>query len=189
MIFSCFPPVESFSIPAGPSKTAPKSGVIEATITLMNPSAAPTLDAPLTMSTREIAELTGKRHDNVMVDARNMLEQLGKAAPDFSGTALVPGPNNSTRSVPVFNLPKDLTLTLVAGYSVPLRHRIVTRLQELEARVAGPALPDLTDPAEAAMAWAQQYREKQALALQTQALALENQTAQGVNTLGSDRQG
>lgn len=88
-----------------------------------------------------------------------------------------------------FNLPKDLTLTLVAGYSVPLRHRIVTRLQELEAQVAGPALPNFADPAEAAMAWAQQYREKQALALQTQALALENQTAQGVNTLGSGRHG
>jgi phage regulator Rha-like protein len=31
-----------------------------------------------TMSTIEVAELTGKRHDNVMVDVRNMLFQLGK---------------------------------------------------------------------------------------------------------------
>lgn len=36
------------------------------------------------------------------------------------------------RSVEMYQLPKDLTLTLVAGYSVPLRHRIVTRWMELE---------------------------------------------------------
>lgn len=50
---------------------------------------------PRKMSSREIAELTGKRHDNVMADTRNMLENLGKAAPEFSGTALVDGPNSA----------------------------------------------------------------------------------------------
>lgn len=89
--------------------------------------------APSTMSSREIAELTGKRHDNVMFDIRTMLTQLEIATPEFSGTALVPGPNNSTRTVAVFNLPKDLTITLVSGYNVVMRHRIVTRWQELEA--------------------------------------------------------
>lgn len=43
------------------------------------------------------------------------------------------------RPVPVFDLPKDLTITLVAGYSAPLRHRIVTRWLELESRA--PAIP------------------------------------------------
>jgi hypothetical protein len=31
---------------------------------------------PLTMSSRDIAELVGKRHDNVMRDIRVMLEEL-----------------------------------------------------------------------------------------------------------------
>lgn len=99
------------------------------------------------MSSREIAELTGKEHKDVMRDARTMLEQLGMTSAQFCAHL----PDSYGRPQPVFNLPKDLTLTLVAGYSVPLRHRIVTRLQELEAQVSRPvaALPNFTDPAEA----------------------------------------
>lgn len=82
------------------------------------------------MSTREIAELTGKDHFNVMRDARTMLEQLGMGALSFEGSYL----SAQGKPLPLLNLPKDLTLTLVAGYSVPLRHKIMTRLQELEAR-------------------------------------------------------
>ena len=39
-----------------------------------------------TMSSREIATLCDKRHDNVMADIRKMLNELGLYAPDFSGT-------------------------------------------------------------------------------------------------------
>lgn len=39
-----------------------------------------------TMSSREIAELCDKRHDNVMADIRKMLDELDIYAPDFSGT-------------------------------------------------------------------------------------------------------
>ena len=38
------------------------------------------------MSSREIATLCDKRHDNVMADIRKMLNELGLYAPDFSGT-------------------------------------------------------------------------------------------------------
>jgi phage regulator Rha-like protein len=117
----------------------------------MNPASAFTkTDPALTMSTREIAELTDKRHDHVTHDAREMLDQLGEDVPKFGGMS----PDAYGRPQPVLNLPKDLTLTLVAGYSVPLRHRIVTRLQELEAQAQGPALPNFGNPAEAARAWA-----------------------------------
>ena len=40
----------------------------------------------LTMSSREIATLCDKRHDNVMADIRKMLDELDIYAPDFSGT-------------------------------------------------------------------------------------------------------
>lgn len=41
----------------------------------------------------------------------------------------------------MIELPKDLTITLVSGYNVQMRHRIVTRWQELESKVSQPAIP------------------------------------------------
>ena len=38
-----------------------------------------------TMNSLEIAELTGKRHDNVMADIDRMFSDLNIDAPDFSG--------------------------------------------------------------------------------------------------------
>lgn len=93
------------------------------------------------MSTREIAELTGKRHDHVLYDTRKMLADLGKDAPEFSGSSQVPGPYGRMVEVPVFNLPKDLTLTLVSGYNVQMRHRIITRWLELEEVNKAPQVP------------------------------------------------
>lgn len=85
-----------------------------------------------TMSSREIAELTKKDHANVLRDARNMLEELGKDAFSFEGIYL----DAYGREQPCINLPKDLTFTLVAGYSAKMRHAIVVRWQELEASQA-----------------------------------------------------
>ncbi len=93
----------------------------------------------LTMSSREIAELTGKRHDNVMADIRNMLDSLNLMSPEFSGIMEVPMPRGGTRSVEVFNLPKDLTITLVSGYNVKMRYAITKRWMELEEQAKGAA--------------------------------------------------
>lgn len=96
---------------------------------------------PLTMSSREIAELCEKNHADVLRDIRVMLEQLGEVASKFAGNYVAA--NGKTN--PCFNLPKDLTLTLVAGYNVVLRKRIIDRWLELEgqgvpAMLTGPQL-------------------------------------------------
>lgn len=96
-------------------------------------------DNSLTMSSLEIAELTGKDHKNVMADIRKMLAELGKAAADFSATAFIDGPNNSKRKIKIFNLPKRETLILVSGYSIAMRARIIDRWQDLERQATGVA--------------------------------------------------
>ena len=62
----------------------------------------------LTMSSREIAELTGKRHDHVIVDIRKMLDGLGLHSPDFSGQYI----DSTGRSLPCFLLPKRETMVM-----------------------------------------------------------------------------
>ncbi|MEG0242642.1 MAG: Rha family transcriptional regulator [Pseudomonas sp.] len=88
----------------------------------------------VTMSSREIAELTGKRHDHVMRDIRNMLSELKITDPKFGGTYL----DGSGRSLPCFHLDRELTETLITGYSIPLRHKVIRRLHDLEEQAARP---------------------------------------------------
>lgn len=85
------------------------------------------------MTSREIAELTGKEHKHVLADILNMMEALGLHSADFSAQYR----DSTGRMLPMFELPKDLTMTLVSGYSIPIRHAIVTRLQALEVQEAG----------------------------------------------------
>ena len=81
------------------------------------------------MSSLEIAELTGKDHKHVMFDIRKMLEELGILADGFTATRKVRG-----REYECFNLPKRETLILVSGYSASMRASIIDRWQELEQK-------------------------------------------------------
>ena len=82
------------------------------------------------MTTLEIAELTGKEHFNVLRDTRNMLTELygENGAIVFECTYI----DSQNKQRPCYNLPKNELLTLVSGYSVPLRAKIIKRLEELE---------------------------------------------------------
>lgn len=86
----------------------------------------------LTMSSREIAELTGKEHKNVLADIRKMLEDIGKTSAEFSADL----PDAYGRMQTAFTLPKRETLILVSSYNTELRAKIIDRWQELEAIVA-----------------------------------------------------
>jgi len=99
------------------------------------------IDCPLTFDhySREIAELTDKRHDNVVRDARAMLTDLYGEGGVLTFEETYIHPQNG-QSYPMFRLPKDLTLTLVAGYNVRLRKRIIDRWMELEKQAALGAL-------------------------------------------------
>jgi phage regulator Rha-like protein len=83
-----------------------------------------------TMSSREIAELTGKDHADVLKDVRKVLEEVGIDGGKFSG--VYKGANNQDR--PCFNLPRRECDLVIAGYSAKYRLAIIDRWIELEAK-------------------------------------------------------
>lgn len=113
----------------------------------------------LTMSSREIAELTGKKHKNVLRDIREMLEALRKDGSDLSHVREDLDSRGYTEN---FHLDRDLTETLISGYSVPLRYRVIRRLHELESSQV-PSIP--TSLPEALRLAADQAEQNQALRL------------------------
>lgn len=86
------------------------------------------------MSSVELSELTGKRHDNVLSDIRKMLAEI--QSPEKSGDYK----DSMGRTQPCLLLDKEETICLVAGYSAQLRIRIIRRWQELEQQVTQPAM-------------------------------------------------
>jgi phage antirepressor YoqD-like protein len=120
--------------------------------------------AALTMSSRDIARLCEKEHRNVMADIRTMYEALNIHSAEFSAQYK----DSTGRTLPCFNLPRRECDILIAGYNIRYRAAIVDRWRELESNA--PALPDFSNPAIAARAWADEMERKQvALSLLEQA--------------------
>lgn len=86
------------------------------------------------MSSREIAKLTGKHHKHVLEDCRKMFESLNLQSAEFSADYQ----DEKGRTYQEYWLDQDLTMTLMMGYSIPLRHKVATRWRQLES---GEALP------------------------------------------------
>lgn len=80
------------------------------------------------MTSLEIAEVTGKRHDAILRDIRNLLKQ-GVAAHNFVETYYT---DKSNRKSPCFNLTPKGCLILASGYDAVLREKIINRLEYLE---------------------------------------------------------
>ena len=83
-----------------------------------------------TMSTLEIAELTGKSHKNVMRDTKSMLKELEIDVLKFEHIYL----DSLNRQQKMFNLPKRECLILVSGYNLTLRTQIIDRWEQLESQ-------------------------------------------------------
>lgn len=89
----------------------------------------------VTMSSREIAELTGKRHDNVMTICRS-IRDMG-VCPEIQETPYINEQNGQTYFE--CRLSKRDSLVLIARISPEFTAAVVDRWQELEAKQARPA--------------------------------------------------
>ncbi len=118
-----------------------------------------------TMSSREIAELTGKEHDNVRRDILKMAQELSL---NFEEKVL---PSNGGRPSKVFLLDKENTLILISGYSIKMRAAIIRRWQELESQASKPSLPVPKTMGEALRLAADLWEEKERLALENKEMA------------------
>jgi phage antirepressor YoqD-like protein len=85
-------------------------------------------DQTQTMTSKEIAELTGKNHADVLRDIRNLQEQVGTE----SIFALSEYKDSTGRTLPMYSLDKKQTLLLISGYNALLRLKIINRWEELE---------------------------------------------------------
>lgn len=89
------------------------------------------------MSTREIAELCEKEHYHVKRDCETMFKGLKLDASNFGGIYF----DGLNRQQTEYLLDEELTMTLVTGYSIVLRNRVIKRWKELEGQQ-----PNLNDP-------------------------------------------
>lgn len=92
------------------------------------------LNNEMTMSSREIAELTGKNHSNVMRDIRSMMDALEQDSNLNSVCKSTSYVGENGQSYPQYELDKDTCLTLLLGYDVVARMKVVKRWQELEQK-------------------------------------------------------
>ena len=135
-----------------------------------------TSGADVTMSSREIAELTKSSHDNVMKTIRRL---IAEGVVSGNETPYHHPQNGQTYSE--FLLPFRDTLVVVSGYNADLRARIIDRWQELErgavmrmtAAEPAPALPRTFAEALRLAADQQEQIEVQAAQLAVAAPAVE----------------
>lgn len=86
-----------------------------------------------TMTSLQIAEVTGKTHSNVMRDIRNLLEQLENKAQFSFELGSYQDANGQNR--PCYILTKKDCLLLASGYDANLRAKIILRWEQLEYRL------------------------------------------------------
>ncbi|MGH8330643.1 MAG: Rha family transcriptional regulator, partial [Pseudomonas sp.] len=80
------------------------------------------------MSSREIANVTGKRHNNVKRDVVGMLKELKVDALSFEHIYL----DGQNREQVEYMLDREYTDCLLTGYSAPMRMKVIRRWRELE---------------------------------------------------------
>ena len=90
-----------------------------------------------TMSTRVIADLCEKEHRNVKRDSEVMFQGLQLDALNFEHIYF----DSMNRQQTEYLLDEELTMTLVTGYNIVLRNRVIKRWKELEGQSVA-NLPD-----------------------------------------------
>jgi phage antirepressor YoqD-like protein len=117
-----------------------------------------------TMSSREIAQLCEKEHRNVKRDCEVMFKGLQLDVLRFEHTFI----DSMNRNQIEYLLDEELTMTLVTGYNIVLRNRVIKRWKELEKQNTQPAELSRMDLIQLAL-----QAEQENIVLRTQVAVLE----------------
>ena len=130
-----------------------------------------TLERDDRMTSLQIAELTGKRHNDVMRAIRKMEPAWQNVCGrNFTLTSReVEQPKGGTREIPCYSLTKEECLYIATKFNDEARAKLIKRWKELEekhqTRLALPSY-QIEDPIDRAERWIAEQREKQQLALE-----------------------
>lgn len=141
-----------------------------------------------TVTSLQVAEAFGKEHNDVLKDVRNLSISQRFREGNFSCSSYLTSQN---KNLPMYRLTRDGFMILAMGYTgakaMALKEAYIAEFNRMEAELANRpslALPDFTDPAAAAIAWAEQYKAK---ALAQQQLALAAPKAEVYDAVVADR--
>ena len=128
-----------------------------------------------TVSSLQVAEIFGKRHDHVLRDIEQILTQVPEIfiKPNFGVVEYPVRRGFGTEMVKAYLLSKDGFIMLTMGYigekAMKFKEAYIARFNEMEAELAqrrvpddptALGLPDFRNPVEAAKAWALAIEEK-----------------------------
>lgn len=117
----------------------------------------------------QVAEAFGKRHDHVLRDIEQILTQVPEIfiKPNFGVVEYPVRRGFGTEMTKAYLLSKDGFILLTMGYTgekaMKFKVDYINRFNEMEEqlRSGSPAIPDFQNPALAARAWAEQYERRQ----------------------------
>jgi Rha family phage regulatory protein len=110
------------------------------------------------MTSKEIAELTGKLHKNVMRDIRSLIEQGAIGQLNFEPVKYC---DTKGEMRPMYSLDFRATMTVITGYDAKRRAKVVKRWIALENGTAAPANQSRQTYAEALRALADEVEQQE----------------------------
>lgn len=84
----------------------------------------------ITMTSKDLAEITGKEHKNILADIRKEMEELGEEAELIFKLGKYKDLNNQSRPMYIFG--KDGAMQMAMKYSAEIRRKVILKLEELE---------------------------------------------------------
>ena len=126
----------------------------------------------------KVAEKFGKEHKHVLESIRKLMTAENSAVLQmFEESTYI---NEQNKTQPMYLMNRDGFTLLAMGFTgtkaMAFKIDYINAFNKMESKIKKSliTLPDFTDPAEAAMAWAKEYREKKVLAIENKKLEEEN---------------